>query len=204
MKSYVGKTLYDALQKAQDDKHVGVHELTYSVLEEKKGLLGFGSQVTIAAYAPSDVSLFIQTYLQQFFDDVDIPISIEVLIDRDQYKIFLNADNNAIIIGKMGRTLQSLNQVVQAAVSTEFKKRYAVLVDINNYKNDRYQKLKIVAQRTALSVQRSRVTAVLDPMPNDERKLIHQELTNYQHIRTESEGVGEQRHLKIIYDETKE
>ena len=41
-------------------------------------------------------------------------------------------------------------------------------------------------------------------MPNDERRIIHKELTDMPKIRTESEGSGNRRHIKIVYDDTKE
>ena len=57
--------------------------------------------------------------------------------------------------------------------------------------------------RAAKSVQRTKIKASLDPMPNDERKVIHSYLANMPNIRTESEGDGKNRHITIIYDENK-
>ena len=79
-----------------------------------------------------------------------------------------------------------------------------MLVDINNYKVDRYDKVKSIAERIAKTVQRTKISATLDPMPNDERKVIHQFLSEMRNIRTESEGDGMHRRLKIIYDRNKQ
>lgn len=203
MEKYTAKTLNELLNTVAGQKNVEPEELIYYILEEKKGLLGFGAQVTAEVYCLQDVSEFIEEYLKTFFTGLDQQVEIEVIRDGSFFKVFLNADNNAIIIGKNGRTLQALNQVTKASVGSTFKHRYNLLIDINNYKNDRYQKLKAMAQRIGKSVQRTKVTATLDPMPNDERKIIHQELTGMRNIRTESEGYGNQRHLKVVYDATK-
>ena len=56
-----------------------------------------------------------------------------------------------------------------------------------------------IAQRVARSVKKSRIDAALDPMPNDERKVIHQYLSDFPNIKTESEGEGRNRHLVIKY-----
>ena len=112
-----------------------------------------------------------------------------------------NAENNAILIGKNGKTLSAFNTILRGAVNSEFRKRIDVLVDVNNYKEDRYHRLASAAKRTAKQVQRSHVDASLDPMPNDERKVIHKTLNNWHNIRTESEGEGSDRHVVIKYVE---
>ncbi|MBR5005393.1 MAG: protein jag, partial [Erysipelotrichaceae bacterium] len=113
-------------------------------------------------------------------------------------------ENNAILIGKNGQTLQSINAVVRAAANAEFKRRFRVLVDVNGYKESRYEKVKALAKRIAKTVQRTKDDASLDPMPNDERKAIHQVLADMPHIVTQSEGEGAARHLKIMYKADKD
>ena len=75
------------------------------------------------------------------------------------------------------------------------------MIDINHYKEDRYAQVKSIAKRVARQVQQSHVDAVLDPMPNDERKVIHKTLADWESISTESEGVGTDRHICIRYHE---
>ena len=99
----------------------------------------------------------------------------------------------------MGKTLSAFNTVVRAAVNAEFKKRIDVLIDVNHYKDERYYKLRAMGKRIAKQVQRSHVNVELDPMPNDERKVIHQTLNDWHNISTESEGEGTNRHLVIKY-----
>lgn len=203
MKKYTAKNLEELLDKVAKEKGVRVDELTYYVLEEKQGFLGFGAQVTAEVYCLNDVSEFLKTYLETFFKNIDQ--SIEVIIERqhETFKVMINAENNAILIGRGGQTLQAINTVVRGAVNSYFKRRLQVLVDINNYKNDRYDKVKAMATRIARTVQRTKISAVLDPMPNDERKVIHQMLTEMKNIRTESEGDGSHRRLRILFDKNK-
>ena len=143
-------------------------------------------------------------YLQTYFDGIQMEATIEVSEDNDFYHVDLDAENNAILIGKNGQTLQSMNAVLKSAVSSEFKKRIRVLIDINGYKEEKYQKVCSLALRVAKSVQRSKTDAILDPMPADERKAIHNYLTNMRNISTVSEGEGNQRRLKIVYDPEKQ
>ena len=204
MEKFTAKTLEDLLNKAAAQKDVAVEELVYFVTEEKKGILGLGSSVTAEVYCMDDVKEFIFNYLGEFFTGIGVDIEIEILHEDDSFKVMLDAENNAILIGKNGQTLQSINNVVRAAANAEFKRRFRILIDVNGYKESRYEKVKALARRIAKTVQRTRVDASLDPMPNDERKVIHQALADMPHIATQSEGEGSARHLKIMYKEDKD
>ena len=203
MKNYTGKNLDDALAIAAADKQVSKEELTYTVVEETSGFLGIGSKTTISAYCKQDIMDFMKDYLLHYFEGIGMEASVSVSEEDDFYRVDLDADNNAILIGKNGKTLQSINTVLKAAASSAFKKRVGVLIDINGYKEDKYQKVCSLAFRVAKSVQRTRTDAILDPMPADERKAIHNHLKDMKHISTISEGEGMQRRLKIVYNEDK-
>ncbi|MCI5773640.1 MAG: KH domain-containing protein [Erysipelotrichaceae bacterium] len=201
LKTYTAKNLDDVLKEAANDKGCSIEELTYKVLEEKKGILGIGASVTIEAYCLNDVKEFLFDYLGNFFTGINVECAVEIFQKEDTFTIVLDAENNAVLIGKNGKTLQAINTVVKAAVNAEFKRKFKVLIDINNYKQERYAKLKQMAVRIAKTVVRTKVDASLDPMSNDERKVIHQALTTFKHVRTESEGEGAHRHLIIKYSE---
>lgn len=199
MTSYTGKSLEEALTSASEDKGCSVNDLSYTITEEKEGLLGIGKSVTIDAFTLEDVKEFIFDYLGDYFTGIDLDIEVAIEEKNDGFIINLNADNNAVLIGKMGKTLSAFNTVVRAAVNAQFKKRVDVLIDVNHYKDDRYSKLRSMGKRIAKQVQRSHVNVELDPMPNDERKIIHKVLNEWHNIKTESEGEGSARHLVIKY-----
>ena len=203
MEKYSGKNLNEALAAAAAAKGCRVDELTYTTTEEKQGLFGFGSRVEIEAYCDNDIRDFIVDYLKKYFDGIHMNVEIDCYKEDYYFKICLDADNNAILIGKNGQTLTDINTVVKAAASGMFKKRVMTVTDINGYKEDKYAKERAAALRAAKSVQRTKIKASLDPMPNDERKVIHSYLANMTNIRTESEGDGKNRHITIIYDENK-
>lgn len=199
MTSYTAKSIEELLEVAAEEKGVSVEDLYYNVTEEKDGVLGIGKSVTADVFTLEDVKEFIFDYLGAYFTGIDFDIEVAIEEKKDGFVINLNADNNAVLIGKMGKTLSAFNTVVRAAVNAEFKKRIDVLIDVNHYKEDRYSKLRSMGKRIAKQVQRSHVAVELDPMPNDERKVIHQTLNDWHNISTESEGEGAARHLVIKY-----
>ena len=203
-KRYTEKTLEEALKSAARDKGVSVEELHYNVLEEKSGFLGVGRSVEIEAYCEKDVENFIVSYIQQYFDNAQLDGQVDIENDNGFYRITVNTSNNSILIGKAGKTLQAFNRLVKAAASAEFKKRVGLLIDVNGYKEDRYEKITKMAIRVAKDVRRTKIDATLDPMPADERKAIHNALANMEDITTQSTGEGATRRLQILYSPGKE
>lgn len=204
MKTYTSKNLEELLKEAAADKGVNVKDLTYTILEETSGFLGLGSKVTASVYCDADIREFMKEYMMNYFDGIHMSAAISVEEENGFFHVNIDADNNAILIGKNGQTLQSMNNVLKSATSSEFKRRVGVLIDINGYKEEKYQKVCSLATRVAKTVQRTKTDAVLDPMPADERKAIHNCLGNMKHISTVSEGEGNQRRLKICYSAEKE
>ena len=203
-KRYTEKTLEEALKSAARDKGVSVEDLHYNVLEEKSGFLGVGRSVEIEAYCEKDVENFIVSYIQQYFDNAQLDGQVDIENDNGFYRITVNTSNNAILIGKAVKTLQAFNRLVKAAASAEFKKRVGLLIDVNGYKEDRYEKITKMAIRVAKDVRRTKIDATLDPMPADERKAIHNALANMEDITTQSTGEGATRRLQILYSPGKE
>lgn len=203
MNLYSGKTLAEALASYQQAYDVKEEEIVYEVVESKAGFLGIGAKVEIRAYSYKNIIEAITNYLNNYLKHLNIEYEIDVVYENKNYKVTLNSDNNAVLIGKNGKTLLSLNTVLKNHLNTMFKRYIAVLIDIGGYKDHKYDRICRLALRTAKEVRRTKIDAALDPMPNDERKVIHQFLTDMKYVRTVSAGEAHQRHITIVYDETK-
>lgn len=200
MKKYVAKTVDDAIELALKDNELETKEtLMYEVIEEKKGL--FSKKAEIAVYDLADVIEYAQNYLVDVIAHFQIIATAKTTIKDDILHITLNTDHNSILIGKNGRTLQALNEVTRLAVSTHFKRRFRILLDINEYKDEKYEKIVRIARRVAREVQKTKVDATLDAMPSDERRIVHNTLSKMSHIKTESTGEGRKRQITIKYVE---
>lgn len=199
MKKYQGKNLDDVLKKIASENNCDLAAITYEIIDEHKGILGIGNSITVAAYVPEDIKNFIFEYLGNYFTELNQAVKIEIIEEKDNLKVLLDAENNAVVIGKGGQTLRAINQVLRSACNVTFKKRVNLTVDINNYKEERYKKVKLMAKRIALEVRKSKVDAELDPLPADERKIIHQYLGEFKNIKTESIDDGNDRHIVIRY-----
>ncbi len=200
MKYFSGKTVEDALQKASEELNSPVENINYEVIEETKSLLGLKRKVQISAYTDAMVIEFVQNYITDIIEGMGLEVSLSTKYEDGFIRIKISTNHNSILIGKNGRTLQALNQVVRCATNFT-KKRVRILLDINDYKEEKYVKLASMAKREAIKVSKTKITAVLDPMTADERRIIHNAIANFKNIRTVSEGEGKNRHITIVYEE---
>lgn len=197
MKTYIAKTLEDALARAEKELNIPVNDLSYKIVDEKTGI--FSRKLVVEVYEVSDAIAFAEAYLIKSISQMGIDVTAQTIIKDDIINITINSARNPILIGKNGITLQALNELVRLATSSKFKKRFRILLDINDYKEAKYDKVIAIAKRIARDVTRTKVNVTLDPMPADERRMVHGALTGMPNIKTESVGEGHHRAICIRY-----
>ena len=197
MKTYEGKTEDEVVQTACHDLGVTPDQLTYEVIEEKKGL--FSKKVVIECYTQSMIQEYLENFVRKTLSNMEFTVETVTYVQDGRIYCNVNTDNNSILIGKNGIILRALSFIAKNAVQNEFKKRIEISVDINGYKESRYKKVASMAKRIAKQVQRSKVEVKLDPLPADERKMIHQVISEFDHLKTESKGEGKNRFITISY-----
>lgn len=199
MKEFTAKTVEEAVQAACAQLGLAEEKLVYEVKEEKRGL--FRKSATIAVYEDDDAALYAEEYLRKAISALGIAVVTESKREDEIIKITIDSERNPALIGKGGRTLQALNELTKLAVSNKFRRRYRILLDVGGYKEDKYGRLAHFARRVAKQVQRTHVDVRLDPMTPDERRAVHNALSGWEHIKTESTGEGADRAINIRYVE---
>ena len=199
MKSFTGKTVEEALAAASKELGIPADDLIYSVSDKKKGI--FNKKLIVDVYDLSDIIQYAEDYVLGVTDSLGIEASVNSRLDDEIIRITIDSTHNPILIGKNGKTLQALNELTKLATSNHFHKRFRILLDINGYKDNKYDRLARVARRCAHEVQKTKATYNFDPMPADERRAIHNACSGMPHIRTESSGEGTHRSVHIIYVE---
>lgn len=198
MKEYSAKTVEEAVKLAASELGVDEIDLVYEVVEEKRTL--FSKKAVINVYELADVVAFAQEYLKEVIESLGITgVGTTAYMQDDIIRIEIETDHNPVLIGKNGNTLRSLNDITRLAVAGKFKKRYRILLDIGDYKDGKYSRVASIARRTAKQVQKTKISVTLDPMPSDERRVVHNVLGKFSHIQTESFGEGHRRAVTIKY-----
>lgn len=199
MKSYNGKTIEEALKSASEDTGVEVEDLIYVVTDKTTGI--FNKKIIVDVFDLADVIKYAEDYVLNAIDNLGIESTVNSKLDDDIIRITIDSTHNPILIGKSGKTLQALNELAKLAVSNHFHRRFRILLDVNGYKDNKYDRLARIARKCAHEVQRSKTTYTFDPMPADERRAIHNACSGMPNIRTESIGAGTHRQVQIIFVE---
>lgn len=198
MKTYEGKNEEELVQVACQDLGITPDELNYEIIEEKKGL--FSKKVVISCFTIKMVQDYLDNFIRKILTNMEFNVETVSYIQDGRIYCNINTNNNSILIGKNGIILKAMNLIAKNAVQNEFKKRVEISVDINGYKENRYKKVSSMAKRIGKQVIRSKVAAKLDPLPADERKVIHQVISEMGgHLKTESQGEGKNRFITISY-----
>jgi spoIIIJ-associated protein len=102
------------------------------------------------------------------------------------------------LIGRRGETLESLQYLLRLMVNQRLRRWFTIVVDVEGYKERRVHQLQQLALRTATQVATTGRAVALEPMPPNERRIIHIALRDHEGIYTESSGEGERRKVHII------
>jgi len=109
----------------------------------------------------------------------------------------LRGKDLSILIGRKAETLSSFQYITRLIVGKKLHRPIAIVIDVEGYRSRREQQLRQLARRMAQqAIERSR-TLTLEPMPANERRIIHIELRDHPQVFTESVGEGDQRKVTI-------
>lgn len=133
---------------------------------------------------------------------------MDLLSDQDRQDgptLVLNIQGGDLggLIGRRGETLEDLQYLTRLLVAKELGRYINLVIDVEGYKSHREQMLQQLAQRMAERVTSSHKPASLEPMPANERRIIHLTLRDHPQVRTESVGLGENRKVTIVPKSTK-
>ena len=105
-------------------------------------------------------------------------------------------DDLALLIGRHGQTLDAIQELTRLVVGRRLDERIRVIVDVEDYRKRREQRLESRARDLAQKVLRSGREEELEPMNPYERKLVH-DLVAERGLHSESRGEGAERHTVI-------
>ena len=112
--------------------------------------------------------------------------------------IDIRGDDLSILIGRRGETLSALQYITRLIVGKELKRPVAVVIDIEGYRARREGQLRRLARKIAEQAIETGRTMNLEPMPANERRIIHVELKDNPKVETLSIGEGNRRKVTVI------
>jgi spoIIIJ-associated protein len=204
-----GKTVDEAIQIALEKLGVSEDKVEVTVLKKgRSGVLGMGVEeakikvrLKPAAGEKADAVEVAKEVLETLVKLMKITAEVSVLqANTGELPVTLNIEGEdlGVLIGRRGQALASLQHVVRLIVAEKLKVWVPINVDIAGYKKRRYESLQNLALRLAEQVKRNRRLIMLEPMPADERRIIHLTLADHPDVTTQSMDEGDMRKVAIL------
>ena len=206
--TYQAKTFEEAKNLALAELMEQQENLYIKEIESSTKL--FSKKSVIEVVKKEDVLEYIKELIKNITKLMGLSVNMEIKKRDDNVTISLYSDNNAILIGKDARTLNALTTIIKQAIFNQIGTYYNFVLDVSEYKEKQQYFIEKAAKKTAKEVARTKVEAKLEPMNSYERRIVHNALTNFRGVYTESEGVEPHRYVVIkpakeeVKDEVKE
>jgi len=207
------RTVEEATRVALEQLGVTREEIDITVLKKgKSGLLGVGAEdakIKVMLLedederqpgAMSDAADAARQVLSDILHAMGIQATVDVTGSGDEgvpVTLNIEGDDLGVLIGRRGQALSSLQYLVRLIVAEKLKKWVSVNVDVDWYKKRHYEALKKLALRLAEQVARRRRPITMEPMPPDERRIVHITLADDPDVMTQSTGDGDGRRVVI-------
>ncbi len=219
-REFIGKTVEDAIAKGLAELNISREDADIRVLEEGKKKL-FGSikarveiavkeavveaveevveavEATVASEGATDGERAVE-FLAGLFEILKVEAVSELVAEGDKIEINVTAADSQSVIGKHGGMLDAI-QTLAGAVANKGRDDYKrVVVDCENYRENRESTLKRLAENLAAKSIRMEKKIKLEAMNPYERRIIHAALSDYEGVKTESEGKEPNRYVVIV------
>ncbi|WP_281883269.1 RNA-binding cell elongation regulator Jag/EloR [Paenibacillus sp. YYML68] len=197
-----GKTVEAAIRSGLEQLGTTEDRVKTQVLEQSaKGLFGlFGTrpakvELELLPDAMEEAVAFLKDVLRTMeLHDV----RIEQKKDRDGYELHLYGAEIGMLIGRRGQTLDALQYLVNIVANRYADHHLRIVLDAEQFRLRRKKTLQELADRLAERVIRTGKEVVLEPMPSQERKIIHAQLQKHTNVRTFSRGDEPNRRVVIV------
>ena len=202
-----GKTQEEALEIALRVLDVDLGEVEVEVINPgKSGFLGFGSEdarvrVTKVPQSRSlarTAKISVDSILQSMGISAISTIGKAQPDNPNTYPINIEGDDSGLLIGRRGETLRAFQFLVSRILANkEPEAEGRIVLDVEQYRQRRAATLNNLAIRMADRVGTSGRAITLEPMPSNERRVIHMTLAHHPLVLTESTGEGDERQVSI-------
>ena len=221
---FTGKTVEEAVEKGLEELGLTKENADIRVLEEGKKKL-FGSvkarveiasvngakcakteekqQATVACCCANENATDGERtveFLEGLFKLLNVTACTELVSEGEKVEINVTAANTTSIIGKHGAMLDAIQTLAGAVANTGREDYKRVVVDCENYRENRENTLNKLAENLAQKAIRLGKKIKLEPMNPYERRIIHSALSEREGISTQSEGKEPNRYIVIIPD----
>lgn len=149
----------------------------------------------------TDIEIVVKDTVSELLEKMDVQAGVKVekvyQAEEDREIIYVNIEGSdlSFLIGRRAETLNALQYITSLMVNKKVNQWIPLQLDIQNFRHRREIELQKLARRMADQVVSTGRRQCLEPMPPNERRIVHIELRKYDLVYTES--IGEEPNRKI-------
>ena len=201
------RTVEEAIEVALKELDADRSDVEIDVVSRgKAGLLGIGAESARVRVTMLDAPTEIVTVTSEVIESLLSLMDAEVVLtlkqmhndDVDGPMFEIEGDDAGLLIGRKGETLKTFQFLVRYIVSQRLDDRVNLMIDVEGYQERRHQSLANMARKVARRVTDTGQPITLEPMPANERRIVHLALSDHPRVTTESTGMGSSRQVVIL------
>jgi spoIIIJ-associated protein len=208
-----GKTVDEAIENGLAELGLERHEVTVDILSQgRTGLFGIGGEAArvrltrvcaempggeAVAYAQETLEALLRLMTIEASTTVRAPETPGDGVGLAKAVLDIEGEDLGVLIGRRGGTMASLQYLLNLMVSRRFRGQGPFTVDVEGYRQRREKSLRGLAFRMAEEVREKGRSVTLEPMPANERRIVHLALAKDPTVSTSSVGEGESRKVAI-------
>ena len=200
---YTGKTLEEAKEVALKTLNCEEKDIYIKEIETKSGLFK-AKKTEIEVVTRNQIIEEIKNFITDILSTMKIEAKFEIKNRNEVPFITVFSDNNNILIGKQGRTIDAINTILKQYLRNEIGFNFKYNLDVGEYKLKNQKRLEKLAKNIARDVIKTKMDVKLDPMNSYERRIVHTILSEYKKVTTESIGEEPNRSVVIKFKEIEE
>ena len=197
---YEDKTKENLKEKCLKDLNLNEDEVILKEIEPDKGLFK-NKKYQVIAYKKVDIIESIKEFINTLKEKFNIEIQSEIVSRDNNFNVMLVSNNNAILIGKEGHTIEAIQIILNQYIKKQLEVDVRIYVDASNYKGKKTKNFEYEIKTIAKNVLKSHIAVKLDPMNSYNRRIVHNIVSNFPNLTSLSEGEEPNRFITISYKE---
>jgi spoIIIJ-associated protein len=134
----------------------------------------------------------------ELLERMGLKTEVEGFLKEGILYLEIKGDQEGILIGKHGRTLESLQMLINRMINKRLKTAMRVILDIDDYRKRRSDNMVQMALRLGDKAKRTGYSQTIGPFNAYDRRIIHLTLKEDPFLKTESLGEGDLKKVKIL------
>ncbi|MBP3921231.1 MAG: KH domain-containing protein [Bacilli bacterium] len=200
LSKYEGKNKEEIIENIEQETNKKINEF-YTKEKEIEGKLFKSKKYIIEIIEKKEIINFIKNYINQLDEGFKINIKSEVNEKEDIIKVILISNNNPILIGKEGKNIEAIQILLRNSIKNQTGLDIKINVDASNYKKKKDEYFEKEIKKLIKEILETHIDIKLDPMNSYKRRIVHNLVSKYNNLKTESVGEEPERYTIIKYKE---